>query len=52
MRTAKTMLWSVTGRDFCGFVVKAATFEKAEKKARKYRGFSIAERPVLCIKQF
>ncbi len=45
-------IYLVTGKDHCGFSVRAKTAADAEKKARKYRGFSVADRPILCVKLF
>lgn len=45
-------VWMVTGKDHCGFSVKAKTAEEAVKRARRYRGFSRIERPILCVRLF
>lgn len=45
-------IWIVTGKDHCGFSIRAKTAAEAVRRARRYRGFSQIERPILCVRLF
>ncbi len=48
----KMSIWMIHGKDYSGFSVRAKDAQSAVMRARRFPGFSRAERPILCVRLF